>query len=46
MNNAEAKMPRISHKLKAQLNMHSMMIPALIFAIVFPPNTVFSVFTI
>ena len=35
MNNAEAKMPRISHKLKAQLNMHSMMIPALIFAIVF-----------
>ena len=35
MNNAEAKMPRISHKLKAKLNMHSMMIPALIFAIVF-----------
>lgn len=35
MNNAEAKMPRISHKLKAQLNMHSMMIPALVFAIVF-----------
>ena len=35
MNNAEAKMPRISHKLKAQLNMHSMMIPALVFSIVF-----------
>lgn len=37
MNNAELNMPvsRSKHKLKAQIGMHSMMIPALILAVVF-----------